>query len=124
MRAVLQAHGKKTQLGESHMEEDTAFHSLIAEATGNEILKEIMDNLMGLLRKTREASVQHPERAVRSLRQHRAILKAMEARKPEMAERHMREHIREIEELVFATQVGPPEGLASSHPPAEPAVAS
>lgn len=107
MRALLEAHEGRVQRGEAYMKEDTAFHYLIAEATGNEVLLRIVDNLMDLLRKTREASFQHPERPARSLKQHWAILEAMEARKPAAAERHMRDHILEIEELVFATQAGP-----------------
>lgn len=116
MRAILEVQEGKVQRGESHMEQDAAFHYLIAEATGNEVLLRIVDNLMDLLRKTREASLQHPERPARSLKQHWAILEAIAARKPAAAERHMRDHIREIEELVFATQAGPSEEPASSRP--------
>ena len=42
-------------------------------------------------------------RPLRSLKQHRAILRAVEARNPEEAELRMREHITEMEQLAFAT---------------------
>jgi GntR family transcriptional repressor for pyruvate dehydrogenase complex len=124
MRALLEAHEGKVQRGEACMKEDAAFHYSIAQATGNEVLLRIVDSLMDLLRKTREASLQHPERPARSLKQHWAILEAMEARKPAAAERHMRDHIREIEELVFATQAGSSPELTAPPSSTELGVAS
>jgi GntR family transcriptional repressor for pyruvate dehydrogenase complex len=111
------------RLGESGMEQDGTFHFLIAEATGNEVLVRIMESLMDLLQRTREVSLQHPDRPKRSLRQHRAIVRAIEGRNSAAAERHMREHIQEIEELVFATQVRPSAETASSRPSLDPGVA-
>lgn len=124
MRAILEVQAEKVRRGEPHVEEDAAFHYLMAEATGNEVLLRIVDNLMDLLTKTREASLQHPERPARSLKQHWAILEAIAHRRPAAAERHMRDHIKEIEELVFATQPGPLEESASSRPSPDPGVAA
>jgi len=84
------------------------------EATGNEVLVRIMESLMDLLQRTREVSLQHPDRPKRSLRQHRAIVRAIEGRNSAAAERHMREHIQEIAELVFSTEGGPLGKAASS----------
>ena len=104
------------------MKQDTMFHFLIAEATGNEVLLRIVDNLMDLLRKTRETSLQHGDRPARSLKQHRAILSAIEARDPAAAERRMRDHIREIEKLVFSAGERPAGEPASSGPSPQPGV--
>lgn len=104
LRAVLGEQEAQVQRGETGVREDTAFHFLIAEATGNEVLLRIVDSLMDLLRKTREASLQRGDRPARSLTQHRAILDAIEARNQAAAERRMREHIRNIERLIFSTQ--------------------
>ncbi len=59
---------------------------------------------MDLLRETREASLHTSGRSVRSLKQHKAILRAIETRDPLAAEKRMREHIAEMEQLVFSTQ--------------------
>ncbi len=116
LRTVLDAQEAEIRSGAAGMKEDTAFHFLIAEATGNEVLLRIVDNLMNLLRKTRETSLQHAERPARSLKQHRAILRAIEARDPAAAERRMRDHIRAIEKLAFSTVERPPAEPASFRP--------
>jgi DNA-binding FadR family transcriptional regulator len=66
-----------------------------------------MDSLMGLLRETREASLHTTGRTLRSLKQHKAVLRAIESRDPVAAESRMREHITEMEQLVFSTQAWP-----------------
>jgi len=102
LRAILEKQAAQVRQGGTGVEQDATFHYGIAEATGNEVLVRIVDNLMGLLSKTREASLQDDERRTRSLKQHRAILRAIEARDPRAAERRMRDHIQEVEELVFS----------------------
>ncbi len=102
MRAILAEQEAQIRQGGTGVRQDTLFHYLLAEATGNEILLRIMDSLMDLLLKTREESLQHDKRPARSLKQHRAMLRAIEARNPRAAERLMYQHIAEIEELVFS----------------------
>jgi DNA-binding FadR family transcriptional regulator len=75
-----------------------------------------MDSLMDLLRETRETSLQAGGRSIRSLKQHKAILRAIETRDPAAAERHMREHITEMEQLVFSTQEWPAGSTAELTP--------
>lgn len=124
LRTVLDRQEAKIRGGETGMKEDTAFHFLIAEATGNEVLLRIVDNLMDLLRKTRETSLQQGDRPARSLKQHRAILSAIEARDPAAAERRMREHIHAIERLVFSSEQQAIEGPATIAPTHVPGVSS
>ena len=102
LRAVLNKQEARINGGETGAKEDYRFHFLIAEATGNNVLLQIVESVMDLLQKTRETSFQNPDRPAWSLKQHQAILEAIEARKPANAERCMRRHIREIEELVFS----------------------
>ncbi|MBI4839614.1 MAG: FadR family transcriptional regulator [candidate division NC10 bacterium] len=116
LRGVLGEQEVQVQRGETGVMQDTMFHFLIAEATGNEVLLRIVENLMDLLRKTRETSLQHGDRPARSLKQHRAILSAIEARDPAAAERRMRDHIRAIEKLAFSSVKGPPAEPASARP--------
>jgi GntR family transcriptional repressor for pyruvate dehydrogenase complex len=104
MREVLDDQDQLIQQGENGIKADTTFHFLLAEASGNDILLRIMEGLMERLQETREASLNTGGRPVRSLKQHRAILRAIEARDPEMAEQRMREHIVEMEQLAFTTK--------------------
>lgn len=118
MRAILDDQKGKVQAGESYLKEDTTFHYLVAEATGNEILLRVADSLMELLRETRDTSWKIASRPTRSLKQHQAILQAIEARNPLVAERRMREHIRAIEQLIFSSEKQPaeePATTASTH---------
>ena len=118
LRTILKEQEIGLRHGESGSKQDAMFHYVTAEATGNEVLVQIMDSLMDLLSKTREASLQHDERRTQSLKQHQAILNAIEARKPLVAERRMREHIHAIERLVFSSEqqpVGESATTASTH---------
>lgn len=104
MRTILQEQEAMVKRGETGIKSDTGFHFLLAEAAGNDILVRIMDSLMNLLHETREATLNTGGRPIRSMKQHRAILRAIESRDPVAAERRMREHISEMEQLVFSTQ--------------------
>ena len=121
MREILQEQEASVKQGKIDIKADTAFHFLLAEAARNEILLRIMDSLMNLLHETREASLHTSGRSVSSLKQHKAIVRAIEARDPAAAERRMRAHITGMEKLVFATQ-----GLtnASADDAAKPSSAS
>ena len=104
MREILNDQEQLVRQGGNGIKADTTFHFLLAEASGNDILLRIMDGLMDRLQETREASLNTGGRPLRSLKQHRAILRAVEARDPETAELRMREHITEMEGLAFATK--------------------
>jgi len=124
MRAILAEQKAQIRQGGTGMRQDTMFHFLMAEATGNEILVRIMDSLMDLLLKTREESLQHDKRPARSLKQHSAMLRAIEARNPRAAERLMYQHIAEIEELVFSQGKQPPAERSASPSAPDPGVAA
>jgi len=104
MRETLRDQEVLVKQGDSGLKADSLFHFLLAEAAGNDILFRIMDSLMDFLRETREASLHTKGRSARSLKQHKAILRAIEMRDPLAAEKRMREHITEMEQLVFSTQ--------------------
>lgn len=114
MRTILAEQEAALQRGETGMKEGDVFHSLIVEATGNEILTRLMGSLMDLLKHTREVSSHRSGRPARSLKQHHAILQAVVSRNPRLAERRMREHIRTIEHLVFSVQPSVPEKPAAT----------
>jgi GntR family transcriptional repressor for pyruvate dehydrogenase complex len=104
MREILDDQDQLIQQGDNGIKADTGFHFLVAEAANNDILLRIMDGLMDRLQETRAVSLSKGGRPVRSLRQHRAILRAIETRDADAAEQRMREHINEMEQLAFATQ--------------------
>jgi GntR family transcriptional repressor for pyruvate dehydrogenase complex len=117
MREILQEQETQVKQGHNGIKADTAFHFVLSEAAGNDVLFRIMESLMGLLVETREASLQPTGRTARSMRQHKAILRAIEARDPLAAEKRMREHINEMEQLVFSAQAfGGEEGGGSPEP--------
>ncbi len=101
MRAALGEQKGQIQRGRTGIQADTSFHILLAEATGNAILLQIMRSLLETLGKSREASLQRGGRPAQSLEQHQAILQAIEARDPKLAERQMLEHIQTMEEFAF-----------------------
>lgn len=107
MRATLQAQAAAVERGENGMQADTRFHFLLAEAAGNDVLMRLMTDLMEMLQETRAHSLEATGRPATSLRQHRAVLRAIQAREPKAAERRMLEHLRDMENLVFAAQEWP-----------------
>ena len=117
MREILREQEESVKQGETGIKADSVFHDLLAEAAGNDVLLRIMESLMDLLRETREASLQTNNRPLSSLKQHKAILRAIEARDPLAAERRMREHIVGMEQLVFSTRAfGGEEGGGKPEP--------
>ena len=109
LAAVLKEQQAEVRRGGTGVKENSEFHVRIVEAAGNEVLVRIMGDLRDLLKKTREATWRQGDpsaRSLRSLRHHRRILRAIERRDSALAERRMRDHIREVEELVFAHRDG------------------
>jgi GntR family transcriptional repressor for pyruvate dehydrogenase complex len=83
------------------IEEDTEFHYTIARAAKNSVIMKVLDMMMDVLRDSRERSLQVDGRREKSLAGHRRIFNAIKRRDPEAAEAAMREHLMEIETIVF-----------------------
>jgi len=107
MRAAFEEQQGQIERGGSGIEGDTAFHAHIAEAAGNEFLIQIMNSLMERIHDTREAWLQRRGRSLRSLEDHRKILRAIEKRDPEAAERGMFKHLEGVERMLLAPPDGP-----------------
>ena len=101
MQDVLRRQREKTRRRESIVEEDSEFHYLVAMASGNTVVKKVVDVLMDLMRESRARSLQVDGRLERSLEGHCRILKAIRRRSPSAAENAMRRHLREIEGLLL-----------------------
>jgi len=100
MDEILRRQDEKLSRGELAIEEDNQFHDAIARASGNSVVLKVLDILMDLLRETRALSLQRKGRPQKSIAGHRRILAAIRRRDPGAAETAMRQHIRDIEQIV------------------------
>lgn len=76
---------------------DMEFHRLIAVASGNVVLQEIVEALNDGLRETRLRAMARKYDPVRSLEGHQRVLSALLSRNPLAAREAMRQHLREVE---------------------------
>jgi GntR family transcriptional repressor for pyruvate dehydrogenase complex len=98
---ILRRQREKALRGETWTDEDSEFHDAIARASRNSVVLKVLDVLMDLLRETRARALQVEGRAQRSLAGHRRVLEAIRRHDPEAAERAVKQHIQEIENVVL-----------------------
>ncbi|WP_085904509.1 FadR/GntR family transcriptional regulator [Kiloniella majae] len=79
---------------------DRNFHALIAKATGNALLSDLMDKISASMDPSRTEGHQSDERRVASITGHCRILKALQAHDPVAAAEAMRDHINDIKHAV------------------------
>lgn len=101
MEDILRRQSTRVRAGELAVEEDSEFHYWIALASGNSVVLKVMDVVMDLLRETRSRSLQSEGRPQKSLAGHKRILSAIKRRDAGAAEAAMRQHIRDVELMVF-----------------------
>jgi len=106
MEGILAEQARQIAQGESGVEADTAFHSLLTQSTKNKIFLRLSDAIVDSLYETRERSLHVHGRPARSLAGHREILKAIRAKDPARARRAMLQHLMAIEGNVLK----PPRG--------------
>lgn len=80
---------------------DITFHLLIARATGNAVVAQVIQSISHLLHEVRSEEYHSDARREASLISHRRILDALERRSAEDAKHAMAEHIHTIEGLVL-----------------------
>lgn len=85
-------------------EADMEFHRLLALASGNTILVDLLDAMHGAVSESRADTLQTPARMRKSLENHRMILVALAEGNEEGARAAMSEHLQNMEEEAFATQ--------------------
>lgn len=92
--------GREQQIRGGYLEEyskaDVNFHDLLLRACGNERLVRMMNNLYDYIQMLRLRTVILPGRAEKSLKEHLMIIDALEKRDPDLAEKKIREHIRNV----------------------------
>lgn len=74
---------------------DAEFHRLLAHATANTIIDELMEQVMHVIGEERRASLQIPGQIERAIAGHEAILAAVSAGDAPGAEEAMRRHLRD-----------------------------
>ena len=79
------------------VEVDTGFHQLLYQASRNERLAQIINNLREQSQVFRQTSLSYPGRMKVALKEHRKIVDAIWARDPETARRLAQEHIENAE---------------------------
>ena len=100
MEEILRRQSEKLSRGELAIEEDSEFHYTIAMGSGNSVVLKVLDVVMDLLRETRARSLQREGRPEKSLAGHRRILAAIKRRDRAAAEAAMRQHLKDIEQIV------------------------
>jgi DNA-binding GntR family transcriptional regulator len=76
------------------MQFDSKFHEIIFKASKSRPLMHTLSTFHHYVQKARVTSLATPGRAMKSLEEHRAILNAIEAKMPDVAERLTVEHIK------------------------------
>ncbi|MER3484975.1 MAG: hypothetical protein C4345_02325 [Chloroflexota bacterium] len=74
---------------------DAEFHRILAHATGNSVIDELMTQVMHVIGEERRASLQIPGQIERAIAGHQAILAAVAQGDAAAAEHAMRRHLRD-----------------------------
>lgn len=107
IEAIIARQSQRVEQGELAVEEDSAFHLALAEATHNRVIPQLIQTINDLLLESRLRSLRTPDRPRRSLEGHLRILAALRAGDAEAARQAMRDHITEIAASLRAAGVLP-----------------
>ena len=77
---------------------DSRFHRLIVQASGNQVLCKVFQQLDAILDEVRDETLQTASRARESLATHQRIVEALRRGDPEAASREMEDHLIGVEE--------------------------
>lgn len=103
LRSYFQSFGAES-VASDHLDEyssaNIAFHQSLIALSGSKILVAMTDNLFLHVRAIRHRTIFEMDRARRSIKDHREIIEALEARNAELAERLVREHTLRLGEHV------------------------
>ncbi len=94
--AILERQRRRVEQGDLAVEEDTAFHLALAEATHNEVVPRLIATINDLLLESRLRSLRTPDRPRRSLEGHLRIAAALRAGDADTARQAMHDHVTEI----------------------------
>jgi GntR family transcriptional repressor for pyruvate dehydrogenase complex len=101
LEEILREQKKEVARGMNPIRTDSDFHHCLARIARNRVLERLLLALFDLLRQTREKYLQSEERKRRSLQGHQKILSAIKKHNPAAARKAMRQHLEEIEDIIF-----------------------
>jgi GntR family transcriptional regulator, transcriptional repressor for pyruvate dehydrogenase complex len=107
IEAILERQRRRVELGELPVEEDSAFHLALAQATHNQVVPLLIQAINDLLIESRLRTLRTPDRPRRSLEGHLRIAAALGAGDAETARQAMRDHIAEIAAILRAATAQP-----------------
>jgi len=101
MEEMLRAQEVAVAAGGTGIEQDTAFHFAIAQASHNDLLVTIVCNINEALRETREWSLRARSGAANSMRHHHRILSAIAKHDATAAQAAMAEHLEDVQVMAL-----------------------
>ena len=87
---------RKEEQPQQVTELDGKFHEILYTASNSRILKHVLSDFHKYVRMARKASVTNPERAEKSIEEHKNILQAIKDRDADKAERLANEHMMNV----------------------------
>lgn len=104
LEAILADQERAVTQGESGGAYDQQLHAALAEASGNSVMRALVKALHDELYESRVPGLQSSARQKASLKAHRAIVQAVKNGHIIQAEKAMREHLEEVESIVFTNK--------------------
>lgn len=90
----------RTGQWEGMVQANIKFHDVLHQAAGNERLRHLTRNLLDFVRRFSNEAFASQERSAEVLAEHEEIIKAMEARDPDLAETVARRHVASAREYI------------------------
>ena len=106
LKAIMGSYELAMRDGQAIHDIDQAFHDAIAEATGNQSIVRLMEQMHDLLTESRDEALQSPARSSTSLEAHRRILEALGRHDAEGARAAMKDHLEHARDIVFTPNEG------------------
>jgi GntR family transcriptional repressor for pyruvate dehydrogenase complex len=101
LRDLIRAQEAVVAAGGLGIDEDTAFHFTVAQASHNDLIVTIVSHINEALRETREWSLRAESGTACSLQYHHRILAAIAARDAPAAQAAMAEHLKSVQSLAL-----------------------
>jgi len=106
MEKIMRQQAEYIERGESIVESDAFFHSLVAKAAKNRVMERLLLALVDLLGETREKYLEDDVRAKKSLEGHQRVLSAVKNGDCAAARKSMLRHLEDVEGILFRKKRG------------------